>query len=89
MYYTVVSKKLDRISVFMFAFETFSKPLEKLAHTFAFTMSFPVAYIYKAYKTKQAPTPKHFPFSILHLTFSISILSHKSTTHAELSRQKS
>lgn len=74
MYYTVVSKKLDRISVFMFAFETFSKPLEKLAHTFAFTMSFPVAYIYKAYKTKQAPHTQTFsifhpPFNVQHFNF--------------------
>lgn len=84
-----VSKEFNRISVFMFVFKTFFKPLEELAHTIAFAMSFPAARIYIAYKTKQAPTLKHIPFSILHLTFSISILSHKSTTHAGLSRQKS
>lgn len=76
----------------MFVFEAFFKPLEKLSHTVAFTMSFPAASIYIAYKTRQTsptPHPDHFPFSILHLTASISILSHKSKAHAELSRQKS
>lgn len=71
-----ISKESQKKSVFMFVFATFFKPLEEIAHSLAFTMSFPVASIYIAYKMGQTrPTPK--PFSIFHPPFNVQHFNFK------------
>lgn len=70
-----VSKELNRIAVSMFVFKTFFKPLEELAHTIAFAMSFPAARIYIAYKTKQVPHTE--TYSIFHPPFNVQYFNFK------------